>query len=131
MEVPRGKILGHWGRWGRDKINGWRESLLTILFFHQAHHFYAFLSFCVSICMMHRIRREILVHFLPPLLGPPPVAAVVAFELLKTNTLTGLHPDLLPSFPSLIEPPCTLFVPSGGVITWVAFRKWAGWLQDW
>lgn len=59
--------------------------------------------------------------------GPPPVAAVVASEWLKTSALTGLHPDLLlPFFPSLIEPLYTLFVPSAGVITWVVFRKWAG-----
>ncbi|VFV19756.1 Hypothetical predicted protein [Lynx pardinus] len=36
---------------------------------------------------------------------PPPVAAVVASKWLKTSALTGLHPDLLPSFPILIELP--------------------------
>ena len=128
MEVPWGKLLGT-GKKG-EEIKGWKENLLIILFSHKAHHFYTCLFFCVSVCVMHRIRRETLASFLPPLLGPSPVAALVAFEWLKTSTLAGLHADLLPSFPSLIEPFCILFLPSSRVITWVAFRKWAWLLQD-
>ncbi|EAX02872.1 armadillo repeat containing, X-linked 4, isoform CRA_c [Homo sapiens] len=37
--------------------------------------------------------------------GPPPEAAVVAFEWLKTSTLTGLHPQLPLSLP---QPECAL-----------------------
>ncbi|KAK2498602.1 hypothetical protein MC885_020058 [Smutsia gigantea] len=37
--------------------------------------------------------------------GPSPVAAVVAFEWLKTSALPGLHLDLVPSFPSPTEVP--------------------------
>ena len=57
---------------------------------------------CPSVCLsVWCTELEILVHFLPPLLGPPPVAAVVASEWLKTSALTGLHPDLLlPFLPS-------------------------------
>lgn len=58
------------------------------------------------------------------------MAAVVAFEWLKTSALTGLHPDLPPFFLSPSEPPQYLVGDFSRVITWAAFRKWAGRLQD-